>query len=146
MPLYIAKSGDLDRCYRCLTHSLTHWQTLKDSATQLLTKNKSGALVTQQQVIALVLSRFTCKGRNIFKKDKPTPFSRFISLSLIVASSAVNSTIVAPSWLRTISLLLLHCRNIFVDFDSWDLKQKALLASQFIEKYICRLWYLEETK
>ena len=43
MPLYIAKNGDLDRCYRCLTHS----QTLKDSATQLLTKYKSGALVTQ---------------------------------------------------------------------------------------------------
>ena len=42
MPLYIAKSGDLDRCYRCLTHSQT-----KDSATQLLTKYKSGALVTQ---------------------------------------------------------------------------------------------------
>ena len=44
MPLYIAKSGDLDRCYRCLTDSLT---TLKDSATQLLIKYKSGALVTQ---------------------------------------------------------------------------------------------------
>ena len=43
MPLYIAQSGDLDRCYRCLTHS----QTLKDSATQLLIKYKSGALVTQ---------------------------------------------------------------------------------------------------
>ena len=45
MPLYIAQSGDLDRCYRCLTHS----QTLKDIATQLLTKYKSGALVTQIQ-------------------------------------------------------------------------------------------------
>ena len=44
MPLYIAKSGDLDRCYRCLTHWLT---TLKDRATQLLIKYKSGALVTQ---------------------------------------------------------------------------------------------------
>ena len=44
MPLYIAKSGDLDRCYRCLTDSLT---TLKDRATQLLIKYKSGALVTQ---------------------------------------------------------------------------------------------------
>ena len=48
MPLYIAKSGDLDRCYRCLTDSLTHsLTTLKDSATQLLIKYKSGALVTQ---------------------------------------------------------------------------------------------------
>ena len=44
MPFYIAKSGDLDRCYRCLTDRLT---TLKDSATQLLIKYKSGALVTQ---------------------------------------------------------------------------------------------------
>ena len=44
MPLYIAKSGDLDRCYRCLTHSLTK---VKDRATQLLIKYKSGALVTQ---------------------------------------------------------------------------------------------------
>ena len=42
MPLYIAKSGDLDRCHRCLTDSQS-----KDSATQLLTKYKSGALVTQ---------------------------------------------------------------------------------------------------
>ena len=48
MPLYIAKSGDLDRCYRCLTDSLTHsLTTLKDRATQLLIKYKSGALVTQ---------------------------------------------------------------------------------------------------
>ena len=42
MPLYIAKSGDLDRCYRCLTDS-----QMKDRATQLLIKYKSGALVTQ---------------------------------------------------------------------------------------------------
>ena len=46
MPLYIAKSGDLDRCYRCLTDWLTDSQC-KDRATQLLTKYKSGALVTQ---------------------------------------------------------------------------------------------------
>ena len=37
MPLYIAQSGDLDRCYRCLTDRLT---TLKDRATQLLIKYK----------------------------------------------------------------------------------------------------------
>ena len=43
MPLYIAQSGDLVRCYRCLTDR----QTLKDRATQLLIKYKSGALVTQ---------------------------------------------------------------------------------------------------
>ena len=43
MPLYIAQSGDLYRCYRCLTDG----QTLKDRATQLLLKFKSGALVTQ---------------------------------------------------------------------------------------------------
>ena len=51
MPLYIAKSGDLDRCYRCLTDSLTHsLTTLKDRATQLLIKYKSGALVTQSGI------------------------------------------------------------------------------------------------
>ena len=43
MPLYTAQSGDLNRCYLCLTDS----QTLKDSATQLLINYKSGALVTQ---------------------------------------------------------------------------------------------------
>ena len=45
MPLYIAQSGDLDRCHACLTDRLT---TLKDRATQLLIKYKSGALVTQK--------------------------------------------------------------------------------------------------
>ena len=43
MPLYIAKSGDLGRYHACLTDG----QTLKDRATQLLKKYKSGALVTQ---------------------------------------------------------------------------------------------------
>ena len=43
MPLYIAQRGDLDRCHGCLTDE----QTLKDRATQLLIKYKSGALVTQ---------------------------------------------------------------------------------------------------
>ena len=49
MPLYIAQSGDLDRCYRCLTDWLT---TLKDRATQLLINYKIGALVTQFILIA----------------------------------------------------------------------------------------------
>ena len=44
MPLYIAQSGDLEGCHACLTDSLT----LKDSATQLFIKYKSGALVTQK--------------------------------------------------------------------------------------------------
>ena len=43
MPLYIAQSGDMEVCHACLTDG----QTLKDRATQLLTKYKSGALVTQ---------------------------------------------------------------------------------------------------
>ena len=47
MPLYIAKSGDLDRCHRCLTD----WQSLKDRATQLLIKYKGGALVTQFDIL-----------------------------------------------------------------------------------------------
>ena len=55
MPLYIAQSGDLDRCYRCLTDSLTHSQR-KDSATQLLINCKSGALVTQYRATQLVSS------------------------------------------------------------------------------------------
>ena len=41
MPLYIAQIGDLVECHGCLT------QTLKDRATQLNIKYKSGALVTQ---------------------------------------------------------------------------------------------------
>ena len=53
MPLYIAQSGDLDRCYRCLTDGLTD-RLCKDRATQLLTKYKSGALVTQSLSIILV--------------------------------------------------------------------------------------------
>ena len=52
MPLYIAKSGDLDRCYRCLTDSLTHsLTTLKDRATQILIKYKSGALMIQLYIL-----------------------------------------------------------------------------------------------
>ena len=42
MPLYIAQSGDLERCHACLTDS-----QMKDRATQLLIGYKSGALVTQ---------------------------------------------------------------------------------------------------
>ena len=45
MPLYIAQSGDLVECHECLSNT----QTLKDRATQLLIKYKSGALVTQLQ-------------------------------------------------------------------------------------------------
>ena len=43
MPLYIKQSGDLVRCRGCQTDR----QTLKDRATELLIKYKSGALVTQ---------------------------------------------------------------------------------------------------
>ena len=54
MPLYIAQSGDLDRCYRCLTDSLT---TLKDRATQLLTQCKSRALATQFWRIKMIYGK-----------------------------------------------------------------------------------------
>ena len=51
MPLYITQSGDLEGCHACLTDGRTDGRTdghtLKDSAAQLLTKYKSGALVTQ---------------------------------------------------------------------------------------------------
>ena len=43
MPLYIKQSGDLVRCHGCQTDR----QTLKDRATELCIKYKSGALVTQ---------------------------------------------------------------------------------------------------
>ena len=57
MPLYIAQSGDLEGCNACLTDG----QTLKDSATQLLTKYKSGALVTQcSQDVVRMLSECSC--------------------------------------------------------------------------------------
>ena len=50
MPLYIEQSGDLGRCYRCLTDS----QTLKDRDTQLsIIKYKSRALVTQKYLRSL---------------------------------------------------------------------------------------------
>ena len=53
MPLYIEQSGDLDRCYRCLTHS-----HLKDRATQLLIKCKSGALLDHFGPIWTLLYHF----------------------------------------------------------------------------------------
>ena len=55
MPLYIAQSGDLDRCYRCLTDRQT---TLKDRATQLLIKYKSEALVTQCYIAEVLTHPF----------------------------------------------------------------------------------------
>ena len=54
MPLYIAQSGDLEGCHACLTDGRTDGQTLKDRATQLLKKYKSGALVTQLEAILTV--------------------------------------------------------------------------------------------
>ena len=68
MPLYIEQSGDVDRCYRCLTDS----QTLKDKATQLLIKYKSGALVTQKRVLKrwLLLLNPTLIGSGWSMKDE----------------------------------------------------------------------------
>ena len=67
MPLCIAKSGDLEGCHACLTDRLT---TLKDRATQLLIKYKSGALVTQLFLICiniLNLKHFLPSVFDIFK-------------------------------------------------------------------------------
>ena len=50
MPLYIAKSGELEGCHACLTDSQR-----KDRATQLLIKYKNGALVTQLHYIAMTM-------------------------------------------------------------------------------------------
>ena len=49
MALYNEQNGDLDRCHGSLTHS----HTLKDSAIQLLIKNKGGALETQLEMLRL---------------------------------------------------------------------------------------------
>ena len=67
MPLYIAQSGDLDRCHGCLTDS----QTLKDSATQLLIKYKSGALVTRCKKIGLGIQPGICVSLCIFSSLAP---------------------------------------------------------------------------
>ena len=71
MPLYIEQIGDLDWCHGCLTHS----QTLKDRATQLLIKNKSGALVMQKQFFGLFGWMFKSTGHPISKNltDWSTP-------------------------------------------------------------------------
>ena len=76
MPLYIAQSGDLDRCYRCLTDRQT---TLKDRATQLLIKYKSGALVTQfeekktSQGISLIQGGVTSHGWQMVYGSQSSP-------------------------------------------------------------------------
>ena len=67
MPLYIAKNGDLDRCYRCLTDWLTHSQ-LKDRATQLLIKYKSGALVTQS--LKIIWSQYICASAGVVRGNE----------------------------------------------------------------------------
>ena len=70
MPFYIAQSGDLDRCYRCLTHSQR-----KDRATQLLIKYKSGALVTQYSATQLVQSlKFRLSHKIIVIKHLTYPY------------------------------------------------------------------------
>ena len=57
MPLYIAKSGNLEGCHACLTDWLTH-SHLKDRATQRLIKYKSGALVTQFILFPIWMKKF----------------------------------------------------------------------------------------
>ena len=70
MPLYIAQSGDLEGCHACLTDRLT---TLKDRATQLLIKYKSGALVTQfasDPFSKLAFAKAISRWREIFVTEK----------------------------------------------------------------------------
>ena len=73
MPLYIEKSGDLEGCHACLTDSLTH-SHLKDRATQLLIKYKSGALVTQLQVTDV------CKSCFVYQMSALQPSERLVRL------------------------------------------------------------------
>ena len=83
MPLYIAQSGDLDRCYRCLPYWLTDSQTLKDRATQLLTKYKSGALVTQHG--------WNCETQKVFKSPSQPFSTRFIiDINIINSIDIIN--------------------------------------------------------
>ena len=90
MPLYIAQSGDLDRCYRCLTDSLT----LKDRATQLLVKYKSGALVTQS----------SCPSCN--------PETKHVALSVLVLATFLRYWILWVCWLG--GLRYVHLRFFWV--------------------------------
>ena len=78
MPLYIAKSGDLEGCHACLTDSQS-----KDRATQLLTKYKSGALVTQLMI----------SSSDIFIRFHLQNTSFFLGFSRIPLSSAAMATI-----------------------------------------------------
>ena len=71
MPLYIAKSRDLEGCHACLTDSQR-----KDRATQLLTKYKSGALVTQNQLFG----RFSHCNYNVIVKLQMGSNATFIGL------------------------------------------------------------------
>ena len=126
MPLYIAKSGDLDRCYRCLTD----WQTtLKDRATQLLIKYKSGALVTQY-------------GKHIL-----SPFLGFMNFYwfIIKSGEVTNTTIVRMQWflqfLNTLTHLhtctLYGCNDFFSSFlkllisNHWAGAEKLWLEEKF---------------
>ena len=84
--LYIEQSGHLDRCHGCLTDS----QTLKDSATQLLIKNKSGALVTQFAVLDMMgvsLNIVLFTGPKIFENRRE-----------YLLPSGVTSNITLPFW------------------------------------------------
>ena len=61
MPLYIAQTGDLDRCYRCLTDWLT---TLKDRATQLLINYKVNRCLARYSPRATTTNRPTNRALN----------------------------------------------------------------------------------
>ena len=87
MPLYIAKSGDLDRSYRCLTDWLTHWQTLKDSATQLLIECKGGAPATQCTFSITGWSLFASQWLNMPSIEKIFTLDHFWETSIKQAIS-----------------------------------------------------------
>ena len=79
MPLYIAQSGDLVRCHGCLTDS----QNLKDRATQLLIKYKSGALVTQYNYLTK-LGKVECVLRVASAQVPPDPIHQLVNLLDVV--------------------------------------------------------------
>ena len=113
MPLYIAQSGDLDRCYRCLTHS----QTLKDSATQLLIKYKSGALVTQYLVIIVIRAVQGAYRESLAVGDKISdPCGRTASLDLgFCMKVSVGTVIPVIPCTSTIGGGLVFCGHKYSD-------------------------------
>ena len=161
MPLHIAQSGDLDRCYQCLTH----WQTLKDRATQLLIKYKSGALITQfspsnptlggtancEQISAYkCLSPAGGEEEEIWKRktrDKVVTVIATFSLDLSIQICKEGWAKTGSNWIHWERLKFgVHC--IYSDWDDnfWQMGNKRitfpLLATKRCSPKMCYIWWV----